>query len=181
MLVSPVLRQVINMQDWNTMYSKHKKYIPISATKAMYSRGTSLIEVLIAVLILGIGLLGIASMQAITLRNGQSSMERSQAVMQTYSILDAMRANVLTARADAYVLPRTCTVPTASTTLAENDLNAWMRNMQVNLGATACGTIACIATVPVSTGRVCIVTVEWNDSRGSAGSAAQMTVTRSRI
>ena len=163
------------------MYLKHKKYVPASANNATYSRGTSLIEVLIAVLILGIGLLGIASMQAITLRNGQSSMERSQAVMQTYSILDAMRANVLTARANAYVMPRTCTVPTATTTLAENDLNAWMRNMQVNLGATACGTIACEATVPASTGRVCTVSVEWNDSRGTDGSAAQMTVTRSRI
>ncbi len=163
------------------MHSKHKKYTSISVTKTTHSRGTSLIEVLIAVLILGIGLLGIASMQAITLRNGQSSMERSQAVMQTYSILDAMRANVLTARTNAYVIPRTCTVPTATATLAQNDLNAWMINMQDNLGDGACGTIACEDTAPVSLGRVCTVTVEWNDSRGSAGSAAQTTVTRSRI
>lgn len=169
------------MQVWNTMYSKQKKYAATSATKAKHSRGTSLIEVLIAVLILGIGLLGIASMQAITLRNGQSSMERSQAVMQTYSILDAMRSNVLVARANAYVMPRTCTVPAATATLAQNDLNAWMTNLQANLGAAACGTIACVATVPVSPGRVCTVTVEWNDSRGSAGSSAQTTVTRSRI
>ncbi len=163
------------------MYSKHKKYAPTSATKATHSRGASLIEVLIAVLILGIGLLGIASMQAITLRNGQSSMERSQAVMQTYSILDAMRSNVALARVNAYDLPRTCAVPTATATLAQNDLNAWMINMQANLGATACGTIACVATAPVSPGRVCTVTVEWNDSRGTSGSAAQTTVTRSRI
>lgn len=181
MPLSLVLRQVTNMQVWNTMYSKHKKYTFISVNKTTRSRGTSLIEVLIAVLILGIGLLGIASMQAITLRNGQSSMERSQAVMQTYSILDAMRANVLTARTNAYVMPRTCTVPTATATLAENDLRAWMTNMQVNLGAASCGMITCEATIPASTGRVCTVTIEWNDSRGTDGSAAQTTVTRSRI
>ena len=164
------------------MYLKHKKYAPNPAIKATYSRGTSLIEVLIAVLILGIGLLGIASMQAVTLRNGQSSMERSQAVMQTYSILDAMRSNVALARVNAYNMARTCTVPAAApSTLVQNDHKDWLTNIQANLGATSCGTIACVPTVPASTGRVCTVSVEWNDSRGTDGSAAQMTVTRSRI
>jgi type IV pilus assembly protein PilV len=138
--------------------------------------GTSLIEVLISVLILGIGLLGIASMQAITLRNGQSSMERGQAVMQTYSIIDAMRSNVLLARANAYGMARTCTVPAAVATLAQNDLNAWMTNLQTNLGSAACGTIDCTTVA-----NVCEITVEWNDSRGTSGSSAQKTVTRSRI
>ena len=41
----------------------------------------SLIEVLVAVLIMGIGLLGIAAMQTVALRNGQSSLERTQAVI----------------------------------------------------------------------------------------------------
>ena len=57
------------------------------------SRGVSLIEVLVSVLILGIGLLGIAAMQALALGNSQSSVERTQAVIHSYSILDAMRAN----------------------------------------------------------------------------------------
>lgn len=164
------------------MYLKFKKHACTSATKAAHSRGTSLIEVLIAVLILGIGLLGIASMQAITLRNGQSSMERSQAVMQTYSILDAMRSNVALARANAYSMARTCAPPAAGT-LAQNDLRDWITNIQTNLGATACGTILCevIVVVPATANRICTVTVEWNDSRGSQGSAAQTTVTRSRI
>src|SRR5690606_20270957 len=55
--------------------------------------GMSLVEVLVSVLILSIGLLGIAAMQATALRNGQSSLERSQAVVQTYSVLDAIRAD----------------------------------------------------------------------------------------
>ncbi len=156
------------------MFSKFRKKSRFAAANILYSRGTSLIEVLISVLILGIGLLGIASMQAITLRNGQSSMERSQAVMQTYSILDAMRSNVLVARANSYNMARSCTVPAAVTTLAQNDLHDWMTNVQTNLGATACGTINCASNV-------CTITVDWNDSRGTAGAALQETITRSRI
>ncbi|MGH8052185.1 MAG: type IV pilus modification protein PilV [Arenimonas sp.] len=144
------------------------------ALRQVHQTGTSLIEVLISVLILGIGLLGIASMQAITLRNGQSSMERSQAVMHTYSILDSMRANLIEARANNYNMTRTCAVPAVGTTLAQNDLNAWMTGLQGTIGVAACGTILCASNV-------CTITVEWNDSRGSGGSSAQTTITRSRI
>jgi len=132
---------------------------------------------------LGIGLLGIASMQAITLRNGQSSMERSQAVMQTYSVLDAMRSNAVLARTGSYTMARSCTPPTANATLAQRDLANWMASVQANLGPTSCGTIVCqaIAAPPVTTNRLCTITVDWNDSRGTGGSSLQETVTRSRI
>jgi type IV pilus assembly protein PilV len=138
--------------------------------------GTSLVEVLVAVLILGVGLLGIAAMQAVTLRNGQSSLERSQAVMHGYGILDAMRANVINARANSYNIGRTCAVPTATGTLAQRDLNAWLAGIQNNLGPTACGTIACNTNI-------CDITVDWLDSRGTGGSTTvplQITM-RSRI
>lgn len=137
--------------------------------------GTSMIEVMVAVLILGVGLLGIAAMQALTLKNGQSSLERSQAVMQTYGILDSMRANMVNARTTtAYVIPRTCTIPTGNATLAQRDLITWMTGMQNTLGPTSCGTIG-------RAGDEYIITVEWNDSLGSGGSATQTAVTRSRI
>lgn len=71
-------------------------------TPAIESRrrqaGVSLIEVLISVVILGIGMLGIAAMQARALQNNSSSLERSQMVVQSYAILDAMRANLTAAR-----------------------------------------------------------------------------------
>src|SRR5690606_34431053 len=56
-------------------------------------RGISLIEVMVSVLVLGVGLLGIAAMQSVALRGGQSSLESTQAVMQTTAIIEAMRAN----------------------------------------------------------------------------------------
>ena len=45
--------------------------------------GAGLIEVLVAVLVMGVGLLGIAAMQATALRNHQSALERTQATIQT--------------------------------------------------------------------------------------------------
>ncbi|MDP5152090.1 type IV pilus modification protein PilV, partial [Rheinheimera baltica] len=44
-------------------------------------KGVTLLEVLIAMLVLGIGILGVAGLQTASLRNVQSSYERSQAVI----------------------------------------------------------------------------------------------------
>lgn len=55
--------------------------------------GFSLIEVLVALLVLSIGLLGLAALQTTGLKLNHQSYERTQAVMQTYDIIDRMRAN----------------------------------------------------------------------------------------
>lgn len=140
-------------------------------------RGYSLIEVMVAVLIMGIGLLGIAAMQATALKNGQSSLERGQAVVQSYAILDAMRANRDRAIAGDYNLASmTCTVPSATGTLAQNDLNSWITALKNTLGSgagndtTTCGQINCVGDTPTQS-NVCTVTVQWDDSRGSASAA----------
>lgn len=54
-------------------------------------------EVLIAALIFAIGFLGLAGLQARMLAAANSSYERSAAVMSAYTILDAMRAAVMSA------------------------------------------------------------------------------------
>jgi type IV pilus assembly protein PilV len=136
--------------------------------------GMSLIEVLVAVLILGIGLLGIAAMQATALRNSQSSLERSQAVIQTYAILDAMRANVAVARIGGYNLSAmTCSQPDAGT-LAANDLRAWIGSLKAGLNDSACGRINCGSLT-------CEISVQWDDSRGAGGSDAHTVTTRTRL
>ena len=139
-------------------------------------RGLSLIEVLIAMLILAIGLLGIAAMQAITLRNSQSAFDRTQAVVLSYAMLDRMRANAAAARAGSYNLAETCTAPTGTTTLIVNDHRQWIQELRGTMGdaTTTCGTITCVASV-------CSITVKWNDSRATAGLAAQTITTTSRI
>lgn len=60
-------------------------------------RGATLIEVLVAMLVLSIGLLGLAGMQMTALKSNQSAYYRSQATVLAYDIIDRMRAN----RADA--------------------------------------------------------------------------------
>ncbi len=136
--------------------------------------GFSLIEVLVAVLVLSIGLLGLAALQATALRNNQSALERSQGVVNTYSMLDAMRANVDSARAGEYVMAETCTVPTANGTLVEKDKKAWIQMIHANLGDTACGTVAC-------NGSLCTVTVQWDDRRGKGGEEKQQFSTEVQI
>ena len=150
-------------------------------------RGTSLLEVLISVLIMAVGLLGIAAMQATALRNSQGSTERSQAVIQSYAIIDAMRANRAAALGGGYNnAPNewVCAVP-AGGTLATNDKARWLRSLKASLlvapgqlSATdeaqrlaaddsVCGSIVCTA----ATG-ICVVGVRWDESRsGSTGGA----------
>lgn len=53
----------------------------------------TLLEVLITLIILSIGLLGLAGLQTMSLRNNHSAYLRSQATSQIYDIVDRMRAN----------------------------------------------------------------------------------------
>ena len=136
-------------------------------------RGVGLIEVLVSVLVLGIGLLGVAAMQSTALQGGQSSLETSQAVMQTNAIIEAMRAN--SANAASYNTGGKRCSATGGATLAGNDLDNWVTALQGTIrgGASTCGTITgCPAA--------CVITVEWDDSRAGGLSARQL-VTEARI
>jgi type IV pilus assembly protein PilV len=127
--------------------------------------GVGLLEVLIAVLVMAIGLLGIAALQATALKSAESSMERSQAVVQTYAIIDAMRANPDVARSGGYdyALSATCAAP-GTGSLAARDLTNWIDAMRKSLGDGACGSVNCNAA------GICSVTVQWDDSRSSSSS-----------
>lgn len=138
-------------------------------------RGVGLLEVMISVLILGVGLLGIAAMQALALRGSQSSLESTQAVMQTTSIVEAMRANRL--NAGSYVIGMTCAAGGAGS-LAQNDLAAWLDALKGTIGVagdnTTCGQIEGLG------GSRYRITVQWDDQRAGGGSA-RMVQTEVRI
>ncbi|MEX0731790.1 MAG: type IV pilus modification protein PilV [Aquisalimonadaceae bacterium] len=57
------------------------------------ARGFTLIEVLVAVLVLSLGLLGIAGLQLSSLRYNQSAHMRTQATAAISNLIDRMRAN----------------------------------------------------------------------------------------
>jgi len=57
------------------------------------TRGVSLIEVLVAVLVLSVGLLGLAALQSFSLQANQGAYHRTQAVNVAYELADFYRAN----------------------------------------------------------------------------------------
>lgn len=147
-----------------------------STSSPRHAGGMSLIEVLVAVLVLAVGLLGVAAMQALALRGGQGSLESSQAVMQTTSIIEAMRAN--RANAGSYNIGKTCSVGAVGVGgLAGDDLKNWIGALKGTVGvagdATTCGQISGCPDA-------CVVTVIWDDAR-AGGASARNVVTETRI
>jgi type IV pilus assembly protein PilV len=72
------------------------------------SRGLTLVEVLVTLVIISVGLLGVAALQLTTVRNNYDSFVRSQAAMLASDMLDRMRAN--RNRAKEYVVEMDKTV-----------------------------------------------------------------------
>lgn len=55
--------------------------------------GFSLIELLVAVLVMGIGVLGVSALQMVSLQNNRMALERGEAVHLAYDVMDRIRAN----------------------------------------------------------------------------------------
>lgn len=86
--------------------------------------GASLIEVLVAILVLSLGLLGLAGMQAGGLKAMQSAQSRSLASLQVQDLIDRMRANRARAAEGAYDLVLGA-APPAGGAVANEDLRQW--------------------------------------------------------
>jgi type IV pilus assembly protein PilV len=136
--------------------------------------GFGLIELLVAVVLLSIGLLGLAGLQLRTMRNNESSLERGMAVVETHSIIDAMRADRASATADKFDIALTASPPTGTTTFADVALAAWRTNLTRVLGDGATGAVAC-------DGAKCTITVQWDDTRGTGGSSSMQLVTQVQL
>ena len=57
-------------------------------------RGVTLVEAMIALLVISVGLLGIASLQLTAMNQNASSLHNSQAVWYAYNMSDRIRANI---------------------------------------------------------------------------------------
>jgi len=155
--------------------------------------GFTLIEVLIAMLVLAVGLLGLAGLQAVSLRNNLSAYNRTQATQLAYDMADRMRANVADTSNLATSIYNTV-APTAGTVqsdckpasappspatctpqdMARNDLYEW--NCAV-AGGNACGNI--VALLPAGLATIAgglvgtapnqhmmyTITINWDDNR----------------
>ncbi|WP_460120751.1 type IV pilus modification protein PilV [Pseudomonas sp. S2_C03] len=116
--------------------------------------GTTLIEVLVALLILSVGLLGAAAFQLNALKYTDSSRMTSQASFIAYDMLDRIRAN---SGADYTVTPPTSGNPSVA---RDQDLYDFASNIRNFLGSTATGTVTLNQ-------RVYTITITWDDSRAA--------------
>lgn len=160
------------------------------------NKGFTLIEVLVATLILAIGILGLAGLQATGLRNNLSAYNRSQATQLAYNMADRMRANITDASnlgtstyitispvSDADVQNDCKQVSTTCTAadMAENDLFEWncsLAGCDAEAGPPAMAAVPAI--LPLGLGTIAVagaganaiftITVTWDDNRdGNAG------------
>lgn len=127
--------------------------------------GVGLIEVLVSLLVLSIGMLGLAGLQMYSLRNNQGSMERSMAVVETHSIADAMRADRAAALAGDFDFDTADVDDLTGDTFAEQALQTWHASLVNALGPTANGLIACTSTG--ANAGVCTITIRWTDARSA--------------
>ncbi|MHA7879896.1 MAG: type IV pilus modification protein PilV [Saccharospirillum sp.] len=123
-------------------------------------QGVGLIEVLISLLILSIGLLGMAALQARGLTMTTESLQRTQATVLANDLIERARAN--RPNIADYAMPFANPLPTCDTSfsidnsgVSENDLDEWQNNLACLL-SSGNGQV-------VINGNVIQVTIQWQD------------------
>ena len=141
----------------------------------MRQSGFTLLEVLIAIIVISIGLLGLAGVMASSMRNSHSAYQRTQATWLAYDIVDRMRVNrpAAIASTNNYNIA-IGTATSSSTGMAGTDVTAW-KSMLSNALPAGDGAIVVDATRAVK------VTVQWNDSRGSKGKTTQQFIVDTQL
>ena len=141
--------------------------------KMSKNNGFTLLEVMIAVFVLGIGLLGLAHLQTTSLKHNESAYLRTQASSLASDIFDRMRANQTAAKAGNYNLSVADDAPVSPSTMADMDISEWLSNMTVFLpgsdGAINCNDSDATDSFSCSEGSIFTVTVEWSEVQQDGG------------
>lgn len=133
-------------------------------------RGLTLVEAMIALLVVSIGLLGIASLQITAMNQNASSLHHSQAVWYAYNMSDRIRANITQFAnydgidTDANNYTQDCTVSRCSGADMINADAADWETMISNLP----GGVGVIS----NPGNELLVTVMWDDDGTGANGTA---------
>lgn len=146
-------------------------------TGAKRLQGFTLLEVLVAMVVLSVGLLGLSGLQTTGLRNNHSAFLRSQATLVTHDVIDRMRANRDSALAGNYDIDYgsdpvsvSCTGNCTALQIAQMDVMAWRDYVARLPGGES--------ELDVD-GGIAEVKVRWADTRDSANK--QQLVTRVRL
>lgn len=124
-------------------------------------RGVSLLEVLISIVVLSVGLLGYAGLQTLSMKNNSSALQRSQATILTYDILDRMRANRKNLASYSVAIGSVGGYP---------DVISWKVNVAEALPDGD-------ASIAVDLDGVATITIQWDDNRDGTDSIQFVTET----
>jgi len=127
--------------------------------------------VLVSLLVLSVGLMGLASLQVVGLQNTQGGAQRAQAAFLAYDITDRMRSNITAVTDGNYNLNGgvvinefvNCIGAEANCTtaqIAQFDLGQW----QTLLGTYLSNGVGSIITADIGTTTRVTVTVQWADA-----------------
>ena len=121
--------------------------------------GFTLVEVLIALVVLSIGMLGIAALYLESLRASRAALVRTEAVTLASDIADRIRAN--RNPLNAYDCGGTCDANEGGNAVAIADLNAWRAAVAAQLpGGTTSITYAAAAANATN---IYTVTIGWTE------------------
>lgn len=149
------------------------------------NRGFTLLEALLGFLILAIGMLGIASLQALSLKAGKTSVYNSVAMMKVDEMFESMRSNPSTTALTAYEVAGTsagtgtdngCTAGICTDVqLAQEDIFWWKKNLKAGLPDSATATIEVSDLVLPSLMRTTTITIAWQERDKDSEVAADKT------
>lgn len=138
------------------------------------NQGFTLVEALIAFFILSIGMLGIASLQTISLKAGKTSVYSSVATMKVDELFESMRANLSTdpgvllayegAGADKGCIASKCD----SLSLAQEDVFWWRKNLKAGLPGAAVSTVVVTPAAVPSKMATVKISISWDERKQNA-------------
>jgi type IV pilus assembly protein PilV len=124
---------------------------------ACRATGFTLVEVLVALVVLSVGLLGLATLSLDGLRVSRDALHGTHAVALAADLADRVRAN--RAPADAYRCPDPCRAGTGGNAVAVADVALWLDDVAARLpgGTAEIAFVAAAGTTPAAYA----VTVRW--------------------
>ncbi len=131
---------------------------PIRSSIQKNQHGFTMLEVLVSMIVIALGLLGYAGLQAASMKNGNTAYLRSQATMLSHDIVERMRVNRTVALAGTYNVAIGSAGGGGG--VAGADLLDWKRNLAQSLPAGDGAVV--VAGVGAAQGQVQI-TIQWDD------------------
>jgi len=132
------------------------------------SKGFSLVEVLIALIVMSVGMLGIAGLYVQSMQAGRSSMLRHHAITLAGDIADRIRANPTAGAAYAAATGNNnnCVAQNINCTVAEmaaNDIDLWQAQARDFLPVMGDGSQQVVVVFNAGTPPSYQITVRWDE------------------